>query len=144
VPGYQKVGVVERVGAAVQTLRSAKRCFVTVSKVEGQFYPFGGHVSPAVTHRGQVWPLARKRPPVAASGLVLTQVGYNVGMRPHIEPGDAVVVLGDGLVGHWAAQTLQLARRARSDCRAARRRLARFVAGPRRPNHQRCRDGPGR
>ena len=130
VPGYQKVGVVERVGAAVQNVAVGQTVFATVSKVEGQFYPFGGHLSPAVTHRGQVWPLPEHVRPVAASGLVLTQVGYNVGMRPHLEPGDAVVVLGDGLVGHWAAQTLQ--QRGARVLLAGRHdeRLARFMAGP--------------
>jgi len=130
VPGYQKVGVVESVGAAVQNVAVGQTVFVTVSKVEGQFYPFGGHVSPAVTHRGQVWPLPENVRPVAASGLVLTQVGYNVGMRPSLDPGDAVIVLGDGLVGHWVAQTLQ--QRGARVLLAGRHdaRLARFMAGP--------------
>ena len=44
---------------------------------------------------------------VAASGLVLTQVGYNTGMRPTVNEGDCAIVIGDGMVGHWTAQTLQ-------------------------------------
>jgi 2-desacetyl-2-hydroxyethyl bacteriochlorophyllide A dehydrogenase len=44
---------------------------------------------------------------VAASGLVLTQVGYNTGMRPVVQQRDAAIVIGDGMVGHWTAQTLQ-------------------------------------
>ena len=28
-------------------------------------------------------------------------------MRPSMSPGDRAVVIGDGMVGHWAAQTLQ-------------------------------------
>jgi 2-desacetyl-2-hydroxyethyl bacteriochlorophyllide A dehydrogenase len=43
---------------------------------------------------------------VVFSGLVLTQVGYNCGSRPVLTAGDAAVVIGDGLIGHWAAQTL--------------------------------------
>ncbi|MGC4047174.1 MAG: zinc-binding dehydrogenase [Armatimonas sp.] len=60
-----------------------------------------------MTHKSQIWKLPAELDPVAASGLVLTQVGYNVGIRPEITPGDRVVVLGDGMVGHWAAQTFQ-------------------------------------
>jgi threonine dehydrogenase-like Zn-dependent dehydrogenase len=33
-------------------------------------------------------------------------VGYNCGTRPPVVRGDVGVVIGDGLVGHWAAQTL--------------------------------------
>ena len=64
-------------------------------------------MSPAVTHQSQVWKLPEGFSRVAASGLVLTQVGYNVGIRPELKPGDACVVIGDGMVGHWSAQTLQ-------------------------------------
>ncbi len=107
VPGYQKVGVVERVGTAVTEFSVGDSVFATVSKVEGMFYDFGGHVSPAVTHKSQVWKLPEGLDPAAASGLVLTQVGVNCGIRPALELGDAAIVMGDGLVGQWAAQTLR-------------------------------------
>lgn len=107
VPGYQKVGVVEWVGSAAGDFRVGEVVFATVSRIEGMFYSFAGHVSPAVTHRSQVWRLPEGLDPVAVSGLVLTQVGYNVGIRPSLQPGDAAVVIGDGMVGHWSAQTLQ-------------------------------------
>lgn len=106
VPGYQKVGVVEAIGENVTGLAVGQIVFATVSAVQGQFYSFGGHVSPAVTHKSQIWPLPDGLDPVAASGLVLTQVGYNCGVRPPLTPGDVALVLGDGMVGHWAAQTL--------------------------------------
>jgi 2-desacetyl-2-hydroxyethyl bacteriochlorophyllide A dehydrogenase len=71
------------------------------------FRPSGGHVSPAVTHYSQIWSIPEYIAPIAFSGLVLTQVGYNCAMRPAIDSGDAVVIIGDGLIGHWAAQTLR-------------------------------------
>jgi 2-desacetyl-2-hydroxyethyl bacteriochlorophyllide A dehydrogenase len=107
VPGYQKVGVVERVGGAVTGFAVGDLVFATVSRVSAMFYPTGGHVSPAVTHQSQVWNVPEGLDPESASGLVLTQVGYNVGIRPEVRPGDACVVIGDGMVGHWSAQTLQ-------------------------------------
>ncbi len=107
VPGYQKVGVVQSIGANVSHVAVGDRVFATVSQVEGMFYPSGGHVSPAITHRSQVWKLPPELDPVAASGLILTQVGVNVGQCPTLSLGDAAVVIGDGMVGQWAAQTLQ-------------------------------------
>jgi len=106
VPGYQKVGVVEWVGGDVSGVQPGQQVFVTVSKVDDMFYPTGGHISPAVTHHSQVWPVPEHVAPVALSGLVLTQVGYNCAIRPTIVEGDAVVVVGDGLIGHWASQAL--------------------------------------
>src|SRR5436305_4542612 len=51
VPGYQKTGIVERVGSNVTRFAPGDVVFASVSKVEGMFYPTGGHVSPAVTHQ---------------------------------------------------------------------------------------------
>ncbi len=106
VPGYQKVGVVESVGENVTDIEVGETVFATVSKVESMFMPVGGHVSPAVTPRHQVWKIPPGVDPIAVSGLVLTQVGYNCGMRAPVSKADRAVVVGDGMVGHWAAQTL--------------------------------------
>lgn len=106
VPGYQKCGVVEAVGKSVRNVEVGARVFVAVSKVQGMFWNAGGPVSPAVAHQSLVWQLPDEVSEVAASGLVLTQVGYNCGSRAPIAPGDRAVVIGDGQVGHWAAQTL--------------------------------------
>src|SRR5207248_1255845 len=88
-------------------LSPGDRVFATISRVSGMFYSTGGHISPAVTHKSQVWKLPEGVSSVAASGLVLTQVGYNVGTGPSVKAGDACVVIGDGMVGHWSAQTLK-------------------------------------
>ena len=53
-----------------------------------------------------IWKLPQGVDPIAFSGLVLTQVGYNCGSRPPIGIGQGAVVIGDGMVGQWAAQTL--------------------------------------
>ena len=107
VPGYQKIGIVEWVGRNVSDVSVGETVFATVSKLAGEFLmPFGGHVSPAVTPRSQVWKIPDGVDPLAVSCLVLTQVGYNCGTFTPVVPGDAAVVIGDGMVGHWAAQTL--------------------------------------
>ena len=105
VAGYQKTGVVTALGSAVDDLAVGDWVFAAVSRVEGMMGGMGGHVSPAVTPRSGVWKLPPDVTPIEISGLVLTQVGYNCGIRAPIRVGDKVLVIGDGLVGQWAAQT---------------------------------------
>jgi 2-desacetyl-2-hydroxyethyl bacteriochlorophyllide A dehydrogenase len=106
VPGYQKTGVVEWVGAEVTDIAVGETVFAAMGKVEGMFAPHGGHVSPSVSPRSHVWKLPQGIDPLAFSGLVLTQVGYNCGVRVPVRVGGGAIVLGDGMVGQWAAQTL--------------------------------------
>ena len=107
VPGYQKVGLVEWVGRDVpDDIQIGETVFATISNVKGMFFETGGHISPSVVHYSQIWRIPEKVSPLSVSGLVLTQVGYNCGIRPALKRGDAAVILGDGMVGHWAAQTL--------------------------------------
>lgn len=106
--GYQCTGVVEKVGEEVGDIRPGKWVFSALGRIEGMYEPFGGHISPKVTPRSMVWPLPDGLDPVAASGLVLTQVGYNCATRPPVKIGDVALVLGDGLVGNWTAQMLHL------------------------------------
>jgi 3-hydroxyethyl bacteriochlorophyllide a dehydrogenase len=105
-PGYQKVVTVLSVGDAVSDLKVGDCIFATVSRISGMFKPKGGHISPAITEASEVWKLPPGLPSIAYSGMVLTQVGYNCGSRPPVNSQDLAVVIGDGLVGHWAAQTL--------------------------------------
>ncbi len=106
VAGYQKVGIVRSVGEKVKGLAIGDRVFASISKVNGMKFDSGGHINPSVTDASQVWKLPDGCDPLAYSGMVLTQVGYNCGIRPAVEPGDVAVVIGDGMVGQWAAQTL--------------------------------------
>ena len=107
VAGYQKVGRVLSVGAAVTRFKPGDMVFASMSRVLGMFdNQFAGHVSPGVCAQGALMPLPPGLDPVTYSGLVLTQVGYNCGSRPQIKPGQLAVVMGDGLVGQWAGQTL--------------------------------------
>lgn len=106
VAGYQKVGIVREIGSAVTGIVEGERVFAAMSKVSGMFDALGGHVHPAVTPANQIWKLPTDASPFDYCGLVLAQVGYNCGTRPTVEAGDQAVVIGDGLVGQWAAQTL--------------------------------------
>lgn len=130
VAGYQKIGVVEQVGRNVTDLNVGETVFAATGHVEGMHHTYGGHVSPSVTPRRQVRKLPAGVDPLAFAGLVLTQVGYNAGVRAPIGIGEAAVVVGDGLVGQWTAQTL--AWRGAEVLLVGRRpdRLARFGGRP--------------
>jgi len=106
VPGYQRVGIVEDVGSGVTGVQPGMRVFATVSRLEEVTAFAGSHCQYGVTPLDQCLPVEPGVSPVSVSGLVLTQVGYNGGSRPRVEPGDLAVVLGDGLVGQWLAQRL--------------------------------------
>ena len=106
VAGYQKIGTIAWIGSDVTDLEIGETVFSTVSQVLGMHHTYGGQVSPTVCPRHDVWKLPPGIDPLAFAGMVLTQVGYNAGIRPRLGIGDAAVVIGDGLVGHWSAQTL--------------------------------------
>jgi len=106
IAGYQKIGIAEWVGAEVTDIAVGETVFAAMGKVDGMFSPMGGQVSPSVSPRDQIWKIPAGVDPLACSGLVLTQVGYNCGVRAPIGVGEGAVVIGDGMVGQWAAQTL--------------------------------------
>jgi 2-desacetyl-2-hydroxyethyl bacteriochlorophyllide A dehydrogenase len=106
VPGYQKVGVVESIGSEVSQFKVGQSVFAALGQVQSMAKPIAGHISPSVCKLDQVWPLPEGQDPLAFAGMVLTQVGYNCGTRAPIALGEPALVLGDGQVGQWTAQTL--------------------------------------
>ena len=107
VPGYQKIGVVESVGEEIKDLKPGETVFCACGQIENMFTPWGGHVSPSISPRSQIWKLpAGPVEPLAFAPLLLAQVGYNCGSRAPVKPGQFALVFGDGMVAMWAAQTL--------------------------------------
>ncbi|MCU6709927.1 hypothetical protein M6D81_14625 [Paenibacillus sp. J5C_2022] len=106
VPGYQKTGIVRSVGSDVRGFSPGDSVFVSGSKVNHMYGFGGGHVNPAIAESEHVWKLPAHVPLEAFAGLVLTQVGYNCGTASPLRAGECAVVIGDGLVGQWTAQTL--------------------------------------
>jgi 3-hydroxyethyl bacteriochlorophyllide a dehydrogenase len=68
---------------------------------------WGGHTGYHVAHYQSVIKLPDGVSTQEASFLLLAQVGFNGAIRPRVIPGDAAVVIGDGLVGQYAAQVLK-------------------------------------
>ena len=107
VAGYQKIARVVSVGKDVEGISVGQIVFATIGKVLGMFEAWGGHMARLVCPAAQIYPLPPGVNPEPFSGAVLTQVGFNAGSRAPVNPGELAVVLGDGLVGLWTAQTLQ-------------------------------------
>ena len=109
VPGYQAAGVVREVGTAVTGLRPGDRVFSRNCRAPhgwpGSWW--GGHVGMHVAGPNDVLRLPDEVSLRAASSLLLAQVGTNGANRPRVAPGDLAVVIGDGLVGQFAAQVLR-------------------------------------
>lgn len=109
VPGYQAAGVVVEVGEKVTDFAPGDRVFSQGTRlVDGAVGAgWGGHSRFHVTHQANVHKLPDAVSTHEASGLVLAQVGYNGARRPWLNQGDAVLVIGDGLVGQYAAQVFR-------------------------------------
>jgi bacteriochlorophyllide a dehydrogenase len=109
VPGYQAAGVVREVGRAVKSLAPGDRAFsrncAPFPGWEGSWW--GGHVGLHVAPEPAVIRLPGTVSTADASGLLLAQVGYNGATKPPVKPGDTAVVIGEGLVGLYAAQVLR-------------------------------------
>jgi 2-desacetyl-2-hydroxyethyl bacteriochlorophyllide A dehydrogenase len=106
VAGYQKTGQIEWIGKNITEFEVGERVFATIGRVSGMHHWYAGQVSPSVCPRDHVWKIPPTVAPLEICPLVLMQVGFNAGTRPDIRPGETAVVVGDGLVGHWTAQTL--------------------------------------
>ncbi len=106
VPGWQRVGIVEEVGEEVPDLQPGMRVFAPSGRFEGIVGFMGAHCQYGVTHHSHCIPVPVDVNPIAVSGLALVQAGYNAASRPWLEQGTVAVIIGDGLLGQWAAQWL--------------------------------------
>ena len=108
VPGYQRVGTIVAVGPDVADWQVGDRVMATNGQWEGPVAPFwGSHVACANTPVEQLFRIPSGAGDLDASTTVVAQVGYNAASRAVIEPGDWVVVYGDGLIGQSAAQAIR-------------------------------------
>lgn len=105
VPGYQRVGTIVALGPDVIGWKPGDRVMATIGQWEGAVVSFwGAHAAEANTPAGELYRLPPGIDPIDASAAVVAQVGYNAANRVHLQPGDWVVVYGDGIIGQFAAQ----------------------------------------
>lgn len=117
VPGYQSIGVIERVGAGVVGFETGQRVLFNTSRLPENGLStktwMGAHVSRAIVPVGR--PDARhpvivneQVDPVAASTAYLPAVSLRGIRMIDIGIGDLVVVTGQGLIGQASAQLAKL------------------------------------
>jgi 3-hydroxyethyl bacteriochlorophyllide a dehydrogenase len=102
--GYQAAGIIEQIGTAGTGLRVGDRVFTWSNQVKGLTNALGGvHAERIVAPAGAVLPVPDGVEALSASAAVVAQVGYNGASRLPDQKG-AVLVLGDGIIGQFAAQ----------------------------------------
>ena len=112
-PGYQKVGVIERVGQNVKDYREGDLVFLRFTKVNpGTNIEWAGHTSRSVVSADE--PEMFKLPVdidlIAASQICVPAVGYHgVCEVMPIKRGERVAVIGQGPIGLYATQYAALA-----------------------------------
>ncbi len=108
VPGYQNIGVVEKVGAKVRGFKTGDRVFAEytrISKKCGITLKWGGHASRCVLdYRDavKVPESANEREICLATMPATTLHGINI--AGGIKKGETVLVIGQGLIGQMSAQ----------------------------------------
>ena len=108
-PGYQAAGRVRAVGEAATGVAVGERVFSARCRQPPGWTGgwWAGHCAWHVAAAADVIALPAAVGTRCASALLLAQVGYNGGARPPVAAGDVALVIGDGLVGQWAAQVLR-------------------------------------
>jgi len=110
VAGYQKTGVIERIGSGVDSFAVGDTVFLRSTAIATDIISmWGGHTSHSVEHVDKLIPVPDGADPMDASMLVMCAVGYHgaAEVMP-IEDGELVVVIGQGLIGQFAAQVARL------------------------------------
>jgi 2-desacetyl-2-hydroxyethyl bacteriochlorophyllide A dehydrogenase len=106
VPGYQRVGIIEALGADVKGWQVGDKVMATNGAWEGPVHSaWGSHVALGNTRAAELYRIPAGADEIDASATVVAQVGYNAAYRASYGAGDWVVVYGDGLIGQFAAQS---------------------------------------
>jgi len=99
VPGYQRTGVVEAIGSKVTNVKVGQEVFATASiNYLDATAGWGAHTSYGICEDFEVFD-ATGIPPARAAFGVVAQVGFNAASRIVANPGDHVLVIGDGVIG---------------------------------------------
>lgn len=107
VTGYQKVGRITARGKGVKGYSVGDRVFLRSTKIaSGPPSMWGGHTSRSVISYRELIPVPEGTCPACASLLVMVAVGYHgAGELCQVGEGDLVVIIGQGMIGQFAAQT---------------------------------------
>jgi 2-desacetyl-2-hydroxyethyl bacteriochlorophyllide A dehydrogenase len=99
VPGYQRSGIVEAIGSKVTNVKVGQEVFATASiNYLEATSGWGAHTSYGISEDFEVFDATGIPPERSAFGVV-AQVGFNAASRIIANPGDRVLVIGDGVIG---------------------------------------------
>jgi 2-desacetyl-2-hydroxyethyl bacteriochlorophyllide A dehydrogenase len=105
VPGYQRVGIITKLGSNVQGFQPGERVIATSGQWSGPVVSYwGAHLATANTRKEEIYKLPERIGDADAAGVVVAQVGFNAASRIQLAGGDWIVVYGDGMIGHCASQ----------------------------------------
>jgi 2-desacetyl-2-hydroxyethyl bacteriochlorophyllide A dehydrogenase len=108
VPGYQRVGMITKLGSNVQGFSVGERVIVTSGQWGGLVASFwGGHIAEGNSNKQEIYKLPQLVKDADAAGVVVAQVGYNAASRVQLTGDDWVVVYGDGIIGQCASQAIR-------------------------------------
>jgi 2-desacetyl-2-hydroxyethyl bacteriochlorophyllide A dehydrogenase len=112
IPGYQKVGVVDKVGSEVTNYKVGDVIFLRVTRLlPGTISHWGGHTGYSVMDASDsyMFKLPAGLDPAHASMVCLPAVGYHgaAEVMP-VGKGETVAVIGLGMIGQFSAQTANL------------------------------------
>ncbi len=108
VPGHQRVGAVTAVGEGVTGWAEGETAVATVGAWDGPAGPFwGAHAAVANSPAKELYKVPPGCDVVDAAAATAAQVGHCAGHRPALQPGDWVLVYGDGIIGQFAAQAVR-------------------------------------
>ena len=99
VPGYQRSGIVEAIGSGVTNVKVGQQVFATASvNFKDATAGWGAHTSCGICEDFEVFDATGIPPERSAFGVV-AQVGFNAASRIVGNPGDRILVIGDGVIG---------------------------------------------
>ncbi|CAB4771488.1 unannotated protein [freshwater metagenome] len=99
VPGYQRSGIVEAIGSGVANVKVGQQVFATASvNYTDATAGWGAHTSFGICEDFEVFDATGIPPERSAFGVV-AQVGFNAASRIVGNPGDRILVIGDGVIG---------------------------------------------
>ena len=112
ISGYQKTGIVEEVGAEVESFSVGDVVFLRTTRLlPGIGSQWGGHTGYSVisAEDAELFKLPEGLDPMVASMLILPAVGYHgaAEVMP-LAKGEWVAVIGLGMIGQFSAQTAKL------------------------------------
>ncbi len=117
--GYQRIGVIEKIGSDVDGLAVGDRVLMGRSRISDPgIKGSGGHVGYGVCAADAAFKVPDGTDDEEAALWVMAGVGLHGARLSRIEPGETVALLGLGMIGQMAAQ-------------AARQRGARVIASDR-------------